>query len=222
MEEINRQLESKGFKVSGRKESVVDATIVKSSRRPRKVISSEEISEDRKEEESEESSNENKVEYSSDTEAKWLRKGKKSYYGYKAFAVVDSEGYFELGMVKGANVSESKEFLNLLEKIKSEKGTNIYCDKGYSSRENRDLLKERGYNDFIMHKNVRGKKLSEFLKKLNRYISSKRFVVEQFFGTLKRLYGLERFKYLGTKRGEYELYMCGICYNLKKAVNLMC
>ena len=229
LEEINNQLRLKGFQVKGRKESVVDATVVKSSRRPRKTISSEKISNDRAEGSSSEESSEvescneeeNNVEYSEDQEASWLKKGKKYYYGYKAFAVVDIEGYFIGGMVKGANVNESKEFSSLLSKIKIESGSRIYCDKGYSSKSNRELLKERGYKDFIMHKKVRNGSISEFMKKLNRYISSKRFVVEQFFGILKSHYGLERFRYIGSKKGEYELYMCGICCNLKKASNLI-
>ena len=72
-EEINRQLESSGILV--RKGAIVDATIIASSRRPRKVM--EIIPEDRKEETVETPA----ITYSDDADAAWIKKGNRPYCG---------------------------------------------------------------------------------------------------------------------------------------------
>jgi len=59
--------------------AIVDATIIESSRRPRKVT--EVMPEDRREEKSEMPAS--VVTYSDDPDANWIKKGKRAYYGYK-------------------------------------------------------------------------------------------------------------------------------------------
>jgi IS5 family transposase len=85
-EEINSQLEAKGLKVKNAQGAVVDATIIESSARPRRVIN---IEKDR-----EETQTLFDIQESKDKDAKWLKKGNKSYYGYKGFLVTDTDdGY---------------------------------------------------------------------------------------------------------------------------------
>ena len=74
-EEINRQIESHGLLV--REKAIVDATIVESSRRPRKVI--EVMAEDRSEEGPSSEAPSRQITYSDDHDATWVRKGKKPY-----------------------------------------------------------------------------------------------------------------------------------------------
>jgi hypothetical protein len=38
--------------------------------------------------------------------ARWLKKGNKSYFGYKGFAVADTKGYIQDVSVESANVPE--------------------------------------------------------------------------------------------------------------------
>ena len=51
--------------------------------------------------------------------------------------------------------------------------------------DNRKLLTGLELKDFIMHKGARGKKLTEYQKKMNKSISKVRYIVEQLFGMLK-------------------------------------
>ncbi|MDH5559456.1 MAG: hypothetical protein OEY59_01215 [Deltaproteobacteria bacterium] len=71
-----------------------------------------------------------------------------------------------------------------------------------------------------MKKAVRGKPLNGVDKLINQLISSVRYKVERGLGTLKKDDGLARGRYLGTRKLEYEFAMSGLCFNIKKAVNL--
>ena len=75
--EINQQIQSHGLLV--KKGAIVDATIVESSRRPRKVI--EVMIEDRNEGEPSSNVSPLRITYSDDYDATWVKKGKKPYYG---------------------------------------------------------------------------------------------------------------------------------------------
>ena len=215
-DEINRQLRKSGFILE--KGVIVDATVVKAKSRPNKRI-------EVKEAESDVSGRDESVEvkYSEEEDAKWLKKGKELHYGYKAHVSVDSvHGFVLSAEITGANVHDSKLLKDIIEDLTS-KGIEIeslFGDKGYSSRENREELKSRGIEDFIMHKRVKGCELSEFQKKLNEFCSKIRYRIERTFGTLKTKYGLSRFRYKGKRKVLYEFLMKSMCFNVIKALRL--
>jgi len=53
----------------------------------------------------------------------------------------------------------------------------------------------------------------------NKLISKKRYIVEQCFGTIKRLFGMGRASYFGTAKVNAQVMLKSICMSLKKAVN---
>jgi IS5 family transposase len=175
-EEINRQIESHGLLV--KEGTIVDATIVESSRRPRKVI--EVMAEDHREGEPSSEASPHRITYSDDHDATWVRKGQKPYYGYKAHVVVDTKERFILnGRVTPAHVADTTEFEKLLTNLSFPDTSPVCADKGYASRKNRSLLADHGYEDGIMEKAARGKPLTLFQRLMNRIISSARYRVEQ-------------------------------------------
>ncbi len=212
--EINKALEEEGLKVKKCEGAVIDATIIESAARPKTTIDI--IAEDRREEAAKEIKT-NKINYSKDSEARWIKKGKKCYFGYKGFIAAESkEGYIEKVHVTPANKSEVKE----LEKIIPESHPNrIYADKGYASKDNRAKIKERRIKDGIMEKAVRGKQLTSWQKTKNRIISKKRFIVEQAFGTLKRRFKFSKAAYMTVIKVEAQLLVKATCFNLLKAIN---
>ena len=229
--EINSQLEEKGFIVRGRKERVVDATLVRSACRSRKYIEGE-IVEDRKEEEVESgggssiekvegSEAKEEVHYSKDKEASWVKKGQRYHYGHKVMLSVDVKGFFHNAIIETAKVSDMKLLIPLLSKMELCEETLIIGDKGFSSKENREYIEEKGCVDLLMHKKPRGKKLPNCLKTLNKAISKVRYVVEQSIGILKLHLGLERFRYIGQEENLKEVFIAGMALNAKKAVRLM-
>lgn len=206
--EINRQLEKTGLKVAKAHGAVLDATIIESSARPSKTIN---IETDR--EETEIPIN---IEESKDSDARWLKKGKDSYYGYKGFVVTDDKGFIQTLKVEPANVAEVNQLVEILPEINSER---VYADKAYASAANRKLLKNNKFKDRIMYKAARNKELTPLQKIANKLISKRRFIVEQTFGTLKRRFKFFRASYMTKVKVEAQLRLKAICINLLKAIN---
>lgn len=206
--EINSQLEQLGLKLKEAKGAVVDATIIESAARPRKTIS---IEEDR-----EETGKPVEIEESKDPDAKWLKKGKKSYFGYKGFIVTDTEdGFIQTILTESANEAEIDKLNKIIPEVNAER---LYADKGYDSQNNRKLLQGK-FKSGIMHKAQKNKPLTERQKLANKLISRKRFIVEQGFGTLKRIFSFNRATYITKEKVNAQLTLKSICFNLLKALN---
>lgn len=211
-EEINSQLENLGLKVKNANGAVIDATIIESSARPNRQI---EIQQDRNEKESYQT----QITESKDAEAKWLKKGSKSFYGYKGFVAVDVDtGYIDKIHITSANVAEVNQLSNVIQDYENKR---IYTDKGYTSKDNRSLLKTKKLKDGIMCKASKGQELSKWGKLKNKLISKKRYIVEQCFGTLKRKFNFTRARYIGKMKVAAEFHLKAICFNLLKATNLV-
>lgn len=216
--EINQQIQSHGLFV--KEGAIVDATIVESSRRPRKVI--EVMPEDRCEDESSQEPSSHQITYSDDHDATWVRKGKKPYYGYKAHVAVDTgEGFVLNGHVTPAHVADTTEFEKLIENLSLAEASPVCADKGYASQKNRMVLAAHGYEDAIMQKAARGKPLTSFQRFINRIISAFRYRVEQGMGIFKKHYGFTRMRYLGLKKGNMEFLLNTMAFNLKKAARMI-
>jgi IS5 family transposase len=219
--EINRQLSELNLIVKSRKEAIIDATLVESSCRPRKVV--KDIAEDRHEEDDDNDSsggnfggkNKSNITYSKDTDASWLKKGKRAYYGYKQFLCVNPDGYILGEMVKSANESEVRNLAPLLRRLNLPKGTAIYADKGYSSEYNRKGIC-RNYVDMIMYKAARNKPLTGFQKFHNKVVSKIRYVVERSIGSLKLHFGYRRSRFIGIDKVSMELIIHCMAYNIRK------
>jgi transposase, IS5 family len=219
--EINKQLEDKSILV--KKGAIVDATVIESSRHPRKIVETESIPEDRNEDNNKGANDGNapEIHYSDDTDAKWLVKGKKAYYGYKVHMAVDDRNGFILGgHVTSANRSDMNELKQVVEKSGLKEKSSVATDKGYASKGNRNMLKEKKLKNRIMRKAVRGHALTEREKLFNRLISGFRYLVEQTNGILKQHYGFNRMRYLGCEKCEMEFYLKAMALNLKKASRL--
>jgi len=207
---INKQLQSNGLIV--KQGVIVDASIIKSSRRAKKSIDITQVNKNK------DSDSNPEIIYSDDTDAKWTVKAKKPYYGYKIHMSTDFyHGFITGGHTTGANRSDTKELVSVLEESAVENGTLVLADKGYSSLENRKELTKRGLYPGIMYKAQKNKPLNNLQKGINSKISSIRGIVERTFGTLKRGYGFYRSRYLGIAKTNGQFLMSAIAFNLKKA-----
>ncbi len=212
--EMNRQLEALGLKIESSRGAVVDATIIESAARPNQIIEERDIPEDRKEEDQ----GQFHVSHSADPDARWLKKGRRCYLGYKAFvSTSEGQGFIQALHVEAANVYEGHYLSKVIEQTESEE---VYADKGYAMEANTAWLKEKGMKSRIMHKAARGRALSKRQKLINKLISKKRFIVEQCFGTLKRRFAMGRAAYMGKIKVTGQLYLKSMCFNLNKALNM--
>lgn len=212
---INHQLEHHGLSIHNAQGAVIDATLIETAARPNKYLD-ENIPQDRQEDQHNDDPN---VVHCKDNDARWLKKGKKSTLGYKAFTSVDSQhGFIQAIQVTPASTYEGHQLPSLLNQLQS---SDIYADKGYAQASNRELLKSQGKKDRIMHKAAKGKPLTHWQKLHNKLISKKRYIVEQCFGTLKRRYNMNRATYFGLEKVTAQLHFKAMCYNLQKAINMM-
>ena len=76
---INGQLEQLGLKVQGARGAIIDATIIPSAARPNRYL---------------EEGQPAQVIDSPDAEARWVKKGKDAFFGYRGHTAVDSEDGF--------------------------------------------------------------------------------------------------------------------------------
>lgn len=199
--EINSQLEKLGIKVKRSEGALLDATVVASQARPRTTIE------------------DNKVMKSVDSDATWLKKGTKSYFGYRGYVITDSErGFIHHVKVKPANQSEMHMIAPLLKHVH---GKRLLTDKGFTSDANRQLLKAEGIKNGLSYKASRNHPLRYSQRLFNKIVAKRRFLVEQAFGTLKRKFHFYRASYRGREKVEAQMYLKAMCFNLTKALRLV-
>lgn len=89
---------------------MVDATVIESAARPRRIIN---VSTDRSE--SSTATDETvMLQESVDPDAKWLKKGKRCYFGFKGFvSTSEGSGFIQALDVKPANAYEGHELMAL-------------------------------------------------------------------------------------------------------------
>lgn len=207
--------------------ALVDATIVKSPRKPHcpKVL---EIAGDREDERSEaqkqqESDYYQQLRYTDsgiDHEARFVKKGNKHYFGYKHHVLTDKRGLVVALNTTPANQSDTKEFPKLLEKVSLPAGTRVLADKGYDSASNRNCLKEYKLRDGIMRRRMKGKEFSERERVRNRAISKRRCFVEHTFGGIHLWFGGGRARYVGVERTHTQGILEAIAYNMKRMLHI--
>jgi len=156
---------------------------------------------------------------SKDRDARWIKKGNKSYFGYKSFHVVDVEdGYIEQVHVTPANAAECKQLDALLNQAPKHYAS-LQADKAYQTKENATLLEDKKIKNHIMKKAYRNRPLTQWEKKFNKLISKTRYKVEQCFGTLKRRFSCSRANYFSTQKVKGQMLLKAIAFNLLKARN---
>ncbi len=200
---INSQLEQRGLKVQGARGAIIDATIIPSAARPRQHVEGE--------------GEQARIVDSADADARWVKKGKQAFFGYRGHTAVDSEdGYVEHVQVHPANEAEINKLPEIVEAL-SPGVEAVLADKGYASKANRQWLQERGMGDLIQHKGSAGKPVHPLLKAFNQKIGGIRFKVEQAFGTMKRRFHLARARYFGTAKVQAQMCWAALGMNLLKA-----
>lgn len=217
--EVNRQIEMIGISIKSG--SVVDASLIRAHSRPnRKEYIDVEPTGD-EEQSCERSIPELTREESKDPDARWIKKGKKSVYGFKANVSVDiTTGLVQNIITTPANVHDVRSFPQLIEELDLDEGSSVLADKGYSSVANRKLVRAKKLKSGIMFKRYKNDILRNIKTRFNRVVSKSRYIVEQTFGCLHKHYGFGRTQYVGLAKTDYSLTMRCTAFNLKKAVKL--
>ena len=155
-----------------------------------------------------------------DAEARWVKKGGQSVFGYKQHTLVDNNGLVLAVETTAANQHDSKPLLTLLDKAEIEPGTRIHADKAYYSQKHCEALKERGIKNGIQDKAVRNRALTQRQLQRNSLISKARYVVERTFGSQARWFGAKVLRYRGKAKAHAWHILQAMAYNLKRLPRL--
>ena len=214
---INSQLETHNIIV--KEGLIVDASVIDTPLRP-KGKTNHKVTEDRSEEEVEV-----KKDYadSVDKDGTWLKKRGKYHFGYKKHHVTDDEGLVLGVLTTTASKNEIANLEDVLDTINIElpKDIPLKADKGYQSKKNAVLLKQRNLKNHILKKAVRNKPLTKWEKRFNKSISKTRFKVERTFGGIKLWFKGGIARYRGMEKMHTQNLMEAICYNLYRSPGII-
>lgn len=228
LRKINKQLGQHKLIVKGG--TKVDASITESPFNP-KGKKTFELAEDRQEDDRNEEQKANEQAYhtikeieqpGADSQARWVKKGGKSKYGYKKQIATDSSGMVLGVYTTPANEHDSKGLQPLMKKLTKTERKEVYGDKGYKSKANDEMLKKMGSKSRIMHKGYRNKPLTKWQKRYNKAISKTRWVVERTFGSMVRWFGAGKTRLKGIDKVHAQHVLEAIAHNLKRSPGLVC
>ncbi len=152
--------------------------------------------------------NQNVQKYSADKEARFGCKGKKKFwFGYKRHCSIDMKhGLIKETVVTPANVPDAK----VLEDICPKQGM-VLADKGYSSEEARQVLKNNGCHSGIIRKNNDPQKN----KDKDRWFTQVRMPFEGTFSKLSK-----KARYRGTDKVQFQATFEALAFNLKRLIKI--
>ena len=206
--EFDEYLNDEGFSAKGGQ--IVDASIVeipkqRNTREENKMIKEGEIPE---------GWSKNKT-CQKDTDARWVKKNNKNFYGYKNHINIDKKHkLIRKYDVSEASLHDSQPFDDLIDDDNSSK--DIWADSAYRSEEKEAELREKGYRSKISQKGKRGKALSSAKQKANRMRSKVRARVEHVFGHQTTAMHGTFVRTIGIARAKFKIGMKNLAYNFSR------
>ena len=203
---FDRHLQASGF--AARKGQIVDASIVSVPKQRNTREENGLIKEGSKPEDWNEPKRRQK-----DTEARWLKKNGKNYYGYKNHINVDVKNKFIRGYaVTDASVHDSQVFDDLLQE--DNRSRDVYADSAYRSEESLEMLSRQGYREHLQRKGYRHRKLTDWEKRGNHTRSKIRSRIEHVFGVQAMMAGDLILRTIGIARAWVKIGLRNLAYNM--------
>jgi transposase, IS5 family len=192
LEMVNAQLATHGSLV--KRTVLVDATIVESSRkRPDREVAARGAA--------------------PDADARYTRKGGRSYYGYKAHVSADGAHHLiDRVRATSAEVHDGAVFPELVDEV----ARAAYGDKAYDSKDNRAWLQALGIANGLLKKGAHHIKLTPVDVARNRRKNRRRGHIERVFAHLKQWQHYRRVRYLGLAKNQLALVLKAVADNLKR------
>ena len=157
-----------------------------------------------------------------DPDAAFLRREGKSgaSYGYKAHLAVDQGSLLvRAAQLTPANITETQVADALI--VAAGDVEAVYADKAYDTKARRELLRDLGIQDGILHRPNKHHPLAPDELARNRKLSKLRCAVETVFAVLKRGYKFRRTRYFDLISNQLQLTLLAICFNLRRALVLL-
>jgi IS5 family transposase len=154
-----------------------------------------------------------------DTDARWTKKGGKSFFGYKDHVNVDEGNKIIRSYdVSPANVHDSQklEEIVIAEAAEREDTPKVYADRAYDSEKIDEFLDSAGLHSKICRKAKRGAALSESQRSENRERSRVRVRVEHVFGAMFQKAHDLTVRTIGLRRAAAKIGLRNIAYNMMR------
>jgi transposase, IS5 family len=194
--EVNRQFEAQGLLL--KRGSLIDASLVRASVRPPRTEQSV------------------PGEGSPlDPDADWTKRGRTSFYGYKAHLGMDQGSE----LIRAATLTSAKVNDTMVaEQLISWDEQAVYADKAYQDERRSARLVRRGIADGIMRRLMPYSRIPRsLLAARNRMLGPIRCAVERKFAIMKVHYGYARVRYRGLLKNRLQLLLMCMAMNLKRA-----
>ncbi len=150
-----------------------------------------------------------------DTDARWTKKGNRSYFGYKNHISIDVEYKFVRRFtVTDASVHDSQVFKELLDE--SNTSRRVWADSAYRIRGNLWHLGVNGYLEHIQRKGHGNIELTQIEKRGNRTRSRIRSRVEHVFAAQLQRAGTLVVRTIGLARAWVKIGLRNLSYNLDR------
>jgi IS5 family transposase len=148
-----------------------------------------------------------------DTDARWVKKMGKNYFGYKNHIDIDVKNKFIRDYaVTDAAVHDSQVFEDLLDTDNT--SLDVYADSAYWSKESLELLSEQGFRQHLQRKGCRHRKLTEREKRGNHTRSKTRCRVEHVYGVQAMMAGDLILRCIGIIRARAKIGLRNLAYNM--------
>ena len=154
-----------------------------------------------------------------DIDARWTKKGNKSFFGYKIHTKVCALTKLIVQIhTTPAHVHDSQVIAPLLNDKDKEK--QVYADAGYAGAAQEALVRGFGAIPVFCEKAYRNVPLTDGQKANNHVKSSVRSRIEHVFGFVENTLHGARSRYVGLARNNARHWMLVFCYNLNRLVQL--
>jgi transposase, IS5 family len=151
--------------------------------------------------------------FQKDTDARWTKKGGKSYFGYKDHIGIDAEyGLIRRYAVTDASVHDCRVLGQLLDE--DNESDKLWADSAYYSQAIEEALALIGFESQIHERAYRNHPLTEEQKQSNRDKSRTRAKVEHVFGIWVKQMGGKLVRSIGLVRAKATLGLKNLTYNL--------
>jgi len=220
--EILRQFESQGLTIN--EGIAVDARLVKSASRP---VSNDKIKETRDKHNTPEGKldkNGMPLKFHRDLDSDWVVQKDVPHYGLKEHASVDiNHGFVLATTITPASINDTNylPYCTAFSRHTKQKIKQVYADKGYAGKPNRDFLTLNKIADGIMRKDSTTAKLTEYEIERNKKISKVRYIVEQYFGLSHLHDGAKRARFTDITKNKFDGWYRQAAYNIARGLKIL-
>ena len=155
-----------------------------------------------------------------DTDARWTKKNKISYFGYKNHVKEDAKSkIITKYIVTDASVHDSKATNDLLDE--KDKGEPFYADSAYSGEPQEAIIAQKEMVNQVCEKGAKNRPLTEEQITNNREKSRTRSRVEHIFGFMEMSMNGMYIYNIGIKRAKAAIGLMNLTYNMFRKIQLV-